>query len=323
MFYIFHGEDEFSRSEFLEELKRKMGEQGGALLNTTVIDGRKATLLEIKQASDAFPLLGERRLVIIEGLIERSENEKLDLKEIVEYLENLPETTRLIFVEGKSISKDNPILKLASQSKHGFVREFKKPRGKKLSRWIVERARRKGGRIGLRAADELAAFVGADLRLLDQEIDKLISYVNGARPIREEDIRLLVSYTREANVFEMVDALGKKEKGRAVKLLHRLLEEGEHPLALFGMVIRQFRIMLQVKELAKYGFPRQAIVKRLGLHRFVVEKGLEQARNFSIEQLEAIYNKLLETDVAIKTGRIDAVLALDTLIIGLCSEEGL
>ena len=55
----------------------------------------------------------------------------------------------------------------------------------------------------------------------------------------------------------------------------------------------------------------------MGLHRFVAEKGRRQSRNFSMEQLETIYRKLLETDLAIKTGRMDQVLALDMLIAGL------
>ncbi len=312
MFYLFHGDDEFTRSETLAELKRKMGDPAMAELNISVLDGRKATLGEIKHACDAAPFFAQRRLVIVEGLLAGLKGEELE--ELLEYLRQLPQTTRLVLVEEESVPKDNPVRRLAEEQ--GFVKEFKKPRGGELSRWIEERVRKKGGKIERAAVEELAAFVGDDLRLLDREIDKLLAYVNWSRPIGVEDVRLLVSYVRAASVFKMVDALGQRDKRRAAKLLHRLLDEGEHPLALLGMIVRQFRIILQVKELSERGLSTGEIAAKLGLPGFIVEKGLRQARNFSMERLEAIYGRLLEADVAIKTGRMDAALALDMLVMG-------
>ena len=312
MFYLFHGDDEFSRSKMLAELKRKMGDPAMAELNTSVFDGRKATLGEIKHACDAAPFFAERRLVIVEGLLARLEGEELE--GLLSYLRQLPETTRLVFVEEKLIPKDNPVRRLAEEQ--GVVKEFKRPRRDELSHWIEGQVREKGGKIERAAVEALAAFVGDDLRLLDHEIDKLLAYVNWSRPINVDDVHLLVSYVRAASVFKMVDALGQRDRRRATKLLHRLLDEGEHPLALLGMIVRQFRIILQVKELNERGLSTGEISAKLRLPSFIVEKGLRQARNFSMGQLEAIYGKLLEADVAIKTGQMDAALALDMLVMG-------
>ena len=337
MFYVLHGEDEFSRSEVLAEMKAKMGDPAMADLNTTVFDGSKVTLAELMHTCDTVPFLTDRRLVIVEGLLTRlgaggrgktdrgKEHpawQKEYLKELTAYLERLPETARLVFVEGESISPSHPVLKMALADKErGHARQFRLPTSGKLRRWITDRVERKGGEIEASAAEELAAFVGSDLRLLDQELDKLISYVDRARPITRADVHLLVSYVQQANVFEMVDALGRRDGEQAIKLLHRLLEGGEHPLSLLGMIVRQFRIMIQVKGLAERGVPPSKIGGQLGLHGFVAEKGLRQSRNFSMEQLEAIYRKLLETDVAIKTGQMDPVLALDMLIAGLSKSK--
>ena len=333
MFYVLHGEDEFSRSEVLAEMKAKMGDPTMADLNTTVLDGNKVTLAELMHACDAVPFLADRRLVIVEGLLTRLRGggkgkadrgkeqpvwKKEYLAELTAYLKRLPETTRLVFVEGQSLHPNHPVLKMALADKErGYAREFRPPTKGKLRRWITDRVERKGGEIEASAVEELAAFVGSDLRLLDQELDKLISYVDRTRPITKADVHLLVSYVQQANVFEMVDALGRRDGEQALKLLHRLLEDGEHPLSLLGMIVRQFRIMIQVKDLAERGVPPSKISTQLGLHRFVAEKGLRQSRNFSMEQLETIYRKLLETDLSIKTGRMDQVLALDMLIAGL------
>ena len=327
MFYLFHGEDEFSRSETLAGLKEKMGDPGLAELNTTIFDGSKVTLGELQHACGSVPFMADRRLVIVEGLLTRLGSkgkegapaawQKEYLEKLTQYLQRLPETTRLVLVEDRPISKNNPVHRLALADEHGHVREFESPKRKELSRWIEGRVRKKGGQINPAAVETLAAFVGSDLRLLDQEIEKLIAYVDRARPISEDDVRLLVSYVREANVFDMVDALGQRDGQQAAKLLHQLLDDGEHPLALLGMIVRQFRIMIQVKELNGQGLSQQDIAARLKLHRFVVKKAVGQAMNFSMEQLETIYRRLLETDVAIKTGRMNEVLALDMLVVGL------
>ena len=332
MFYLFHGEDEFSRSETLAAFERRMGDPGLAELNTTIFDGSKVSLDELQHACDSVPFMAERRLVIVDGLLtylepkgrERtlSDWQKEYLEKLTQYLQRLPETTRLVFVEGRIISERNPVHRLALADEGGHVREFKPPQRRELNRWIEERVRNKGGQISPEAAETLAAFVGNNLRLLDQEIEKLAVYVDGGRPISKDDVRLLVSYVREANIFEMVDALGQRDGQRAARLLHQLLDEGEHPLALLGMIVRQFRILIQVKELNGRGLSQQDIASRLRLHRFVVRKVVRQAMNFSMEQLETIYRRLLETDVAIKTGRMDAVLALDMLVVGLSRERG-
>jgi len=326
MFYLFHGEGEFARSETLADFKVKMGDPGLVELNTTVFDGRKVTLGELKHACDSVPFMADRRLVIVEGLLARLASrgkkrtpawQKEYLEKLTQYLKLLPDTTRLVFVENKPIGKNNPVHRLALADEHGHVKRFEPPQGRELTRWIEKRVKKKGGQISSAAGETLAAFVGNNLRLLDQEIEKLVIYVDGARPISEDDVRLLVSYVQEANIFEMVDALGQRNGQRAARLLHQLLDAGEHPLALLGMIVRQFRIMIQVKELSGQGLSQQDMATRLKLHPFVVKKTTRQAMNFSMEQLETIYQKLLETDLSIKTGKMNDVLALDMLVVGL------
>jgi len=322
MFYLFHGEDEFSRAEAVQNLKQRMdGDPAMVDLNTAILDGRKITLGELRHACDTIPFLADRRLVIVEGLLgalsaQEKRRSKEILDELVAYLPHLPPTTRLILVENRRISQKHPVYQLALAEECGHVQEFVPPRQNALPRWITKRAERHGGQITPPAAGELAAFVGNDLRLLDQELAKLVAYTGGERPISVDDVHLLVSYAQEANVFHMVDALGRRDGRTAMRLLHQLLDK-QKPLALLGMIVRQFRILVQVKELSERGLGQREITDKLKLHSFVVEKGLRQARNFSMAQLEKVYDQLVETDVAIKTGRLDPILALDLLVAGL------
>ena len=129
---------------------------------------------------------------------------------------------------------------------------------------------------------------------------------------------LLTSYVSEANVFEMVDAIGKRDGATASRLLHRLLDQND-PLQLFGMIIRQFRLLILAREFLNEGGSPKEIGKAIGVHPFVGEKLAGQVKSFTLEQLETIYHHLLDTDIGIKTGKVEDVLALDLLIAGVAS----
>jgi DNA polymerase-3 subunit delta len=338
VFYVFHGEDEFSRADALARLRARLadGDPAMADLNTSVLDGSRLTMGELRHVCDSIPFLADRRLVIIHGLLGRlasgsrakdeadAEEKQLAwkrafLQDLVSYLPNLPPTTRLIFVETAALPASHSILKLAQEEekkKKGGARLFAKPKERELPAWIRQQAQASGGAISNEAVTMLAALVGSDLRLLDQEIEKLLLYADG-RQVTSEDVHALVSRAREASIFDLVDCVGRREADRALRLLHHMLDQEAAPLYLLTMLARQIRILIQVGELRNRGLTPKEIAGQLKMHPYVVDKGLAQARNFSMAQLEAAYQRLVETDWAIKTGRSEDVLALDMLVVAL------
>jgi DNA polymerase-3 subunit delta len=329
-FYVLHGEDEFTRSETLADFRRRLGPPDTVDLNTVVLDGKRLTLSELHHACDAIPFLADRRLVIVEGLLSRlipgkgkplSDAKQKLLDDLADYLPHLPPTTRLVLVEGRSLPSKHPILKLAKQEQRGYVKRFQRPDAKALPRWTKKQVQKHGGDIEPRAAHHLAAVVGTDLRLLDQEIIKLVTYNDGERAISVSDVETLVPYSQDAVIFDLVDALGHRDGSTAAETLHRLIDEGEHPLGLLGMIIRQFRLLIQVKVLKAEGASPREVAKRLGIHPFPARKLHNQATHFTPAQLEKVYRYLSETDLDIKTGRIDAEVALDLLVAGLAGTE--
>jgi len=326
MIILIHGEEEFLRAEAVRELKTALTPPEMADLNTTRLDGQRIALRDLQQACDTVPFLASRRLVIVDSLLSRlaggSERKRGPAQEgylrgLVAYLDRVPESTDLAFVEEKSLGRGHPVLQrlqaLEREDRARIVLCAPK-RGNDLIVWVEARAQAKGGQITRDTTHELIRIVGDDLRLLDQELEKLIAYTAGERAIRPDDVRLLVPEARQANIFHMVDALGQGNGRRAMALLHRLLDEGAAPLYVLAMIVRQYRLLLQVKDLVAQGFRPQAIARELKLPHFVVDKMLRQARRYSLPQLETIYERLLETDLAIKTGEMEPVLALDVLV---------
>jgi len=311
--YILYGEDDFSLQEWLSELKE------GA--DVQVLAAEKLTLGELLRIGGTLPFLAPRRLVIVEGLLSRFEPrgqslESSEWSNLAQHVAQLPPTTTLVLVDGK-LSPANPLLrKLASKAK---VREFKLLRGTELQRWIQERVTRLGSQISPRAARLLAELVGGNLWILSQELEKLCLAAQG-RPIEEKDVLELVSYAKEANIFSLADAIVGRQLRRASHLLQEFLSQGTAPAYLLYMITRQFRLVIQARELASRGLSAREISQELGLTSdFLLEKALEQAATYSGERLEEVYRRLLEADVLTKTGRLSGELALELLVAEICS----
>ena len=171
-FYVFHGTDEFTRAEMLADFRRRLGPPDTVDLNTTVLNGRGLTLAELRHTCDAIPFLAEKRLVIVKGLLAAMGRRGNDLDDLGDYLLSLPETTRLVLVEEKPLRAGHPIVRLAQGDDRGYVKQFTAPDARALPGWIKKRVSKHGGAIERQAAARLAELIGADLRLLDQEIGR-------------------------------------------------------------------------------------------------------------------------------------------------------
>lgn len=338
MIYVLYGHDEFSMHEELNRIKDGLGDREALSTNTTEFDGKQVAPGQLLDACKAMPFLGTHRLVIVDGLLSRfekgartakgsddtgEEQEKTLPKkgwraewgELKQSLPEVPPTTVLVFIDG-AVRKDNLLLKqLAPLSQ---VRQFPELRGAALNEWIRGRIRNGGGIISPEAVKMLAAYAGDNLGVLSSEIDKLLLYCGGKR-IEDRDVREVVSYAREANVFTMVDALIEGRSATAAPLMQQMLDEGAAAPYILFMITRQVRLLVEVKDLVNRKCGRNEIRSRMGITSdFVLNKALEQSRNYSMERLEHIYRKILETDISIKQGIWKGDLALDLLIAELC-----
>ncbi|MCA9970581.1 MAG: DNA polymerase III subunit delta [Anaerolineales bacterium] len=314
MFYIFHGDDTHSQKETLDGLLAKLGDPGMLELNTTQLAGA-VPFATLRQACSAMPFLAKARVVLVRDMLSAKLPKEVT-KQLAAYLPELPETTRLFFLESDELSGSHPLLKTAESASNGYVKLFKRPEGAGLDRWIRQRVAEKEGRISAHAVQLLVTHVGNDLQILDNEIEKLLLFANGAE-IKSQDVTLLCPYLAEANIFDLVDAIGNRNGRKAATLLQQKLNEGADPFYLFSMFVRQFRLLIQVKALADAGERPQTIAKSLRLHSFVAGKIHQQARGFSMPQLEQIYRHLLDIDIGVKTGRNDMDTALNLLVASL------
>ena len=333
MLYILWGEDDFSLTRSLEEIKQGLGDRSLLAANTTILDGQQVTLDQLRAVAETAPFLAEKRLVIVQGLLGRFEaggkprrrkkaaplaEREAEHKLFADYLTKIPDGTVLVLVDGK-IKGGNPLLKQLSP--HAKVMSFPLLKEERLRQWIRQGVAEQGATISPEAVDLLAKLVGGNLWIMTNEIIKLALFASGRR-IEVEDIRAVVSSAQETSVFAMVDAILDFKAGVAEQLLEQLLERGASTAYLLVMLSRQVRLIVQAGALRRQRRPEVEIQDRLGLtSEFALRKTLDQAQRYPLERLREVYNKLLETDLAIKTGKYEGGLALNLLIAELCQQR--
>jgi DNA polymerase-3 subunit delta len=184
-----------------------------------------------------------------------------------------------------------------------------------VPRWVQERARRHDVRISPRAADELAQVAGPELRALDSELAKLAAYVGSGGSIDVEDIRELV-HGGGPGIFTFLDALAERRPTAALGAAHGLLNRGTDPSELFAQIVALVRRLLVVKELVAQHRSVAAEAPTFGLtsSRFALEKLQRQAAHLAMRDLEDAYAVLRDVDMAIKTGRLDAEVAVELVV---------
>ncbi len=332
--YLLYGEDEYAIARFIRALRRKVGDEPTTELNLTSLDGRTLTFDELVTATQALPFLARRRLVILTNptAFPKSEGER---KRFLHCLEQVPQSTALVLVEqqwltDKQMQKKGEVHWLEKWAQENsawvLVRAFRKLTGADMVAWIQEQAGEAGGMITTEAARLLASKVGENPRLAAQEIEKLLAYVHFQRPVEEQDIERLTTDQAEVSDFALVNALRVRDCRQATAALQKMLEKGV-PVMILGSIVYSFRLMLCARELLDEGYSEEEVQNRLvkelsypphvRVHPFTAAKAVEHARGFSLTELEHIYRRLIETDIAIKSGEMEGALALEVLVTNL------
>ncbi len=319
--FLLYGNDEFAIARKIKDFESDFTDATTADMNTARLEARAMADDELNNAVNAMPFLAPKRLVILSNPSGKYNN-AANRKKFEEFLASAPDTAKLVLhesIEYKDAEKHWLVKWSAKNASRVKTQAFFLPRQKEMPGWIVNETRNQGGQIEPPAAARLAEMTGVDTRQAGMEIAKLLAYVNWARPVRGSDVEAVCVLTSQQSVFDFVDALSSGNGKTAQKLLHRLLEN-EDPFSLWGMVVRQFRLLIQAREILDGRGNKDDVARALGVHPFVAEKTTMQAGRFSIEALENIHRRLLAIDERVKTSQVTLDLALDTLIVELAGK---
>lgn len=317
MILFLYGEESYLIHERLKALRLGFVKKYDALgLSETVLEGNDLTLDSVSRSLHSGGLFTRKRLVIIKNPVQTIRDADVR-KGMVELLKGVTsEDTVVIVVETAGSARGKNALwtylaKLPHAEKFDVL-----PPPKRVA-WIVATAKKRGGAIEPRAAEELSRRVGEDLWRVSAEIDKLLAYADG-RMIASADVSLFLEQALDENVFHLTDALGEKNAKRALQLVDEQLKLGAAPLALLASLSWQWKNMVRVKRRRRQGMSAGKLASELAMHPFVAEKTSRQVDRFTLEELRSLTDELVEIDRTLKTTSEDAGLLFDLFVVRAC-----
>lgn len=291
--YLIHGEEVFYVEKALNSIKEKAKETGRELVS---LNGDECEAGEILNAAGSGALFGGKSLIIVKNVLDIKAREK---ERLLKYFPNWPKGNVTVFTGmGKADRREKFY---ASFKNYGEEAVFNHPDARECPVWLKERAKSLGFNISGDAVKFLADSSGKDLQILDNELNKIITYMGEKRSIALADVEAVLGRNPIHTIFNLTDALGAKNIKSALTYLNQLLGEDNHPLMIHTMITRQIRTIAELKSLLNQGVPSGEAVKRMGLAPFLQKNLLDQAANFSADQLEAAFKNLLQIDILLKS----------------------
>ncbi len=317
MIIFLHGPDTFRSQKQLKKMMSKFkADRDPQGLNVVSVDATQIDPPALLQEMLATPFLAERKMIVVKNLL--SSKQKEFHGELQGRLEGdgFPESNVLVFWEGKGDYRAKATKALFEYlKKEKFAQHFEELSGAPLSSWIAAEIKERKGHIHAQALRYLVSHVGSDTFKLHHLINQLTSYKNGGE-IRVADVMQFVDETADDNIFNLVDAIVAKQSKKVFAMMREQYKKGETPQYIFAMVLRQFKILLQLRDVfEREDNPRSdQLAKRLGLHPFVVKKSLPMVKRYTSSDLRQIYEHLLDIDIKTKTGQGDQSVMLDVFV---------
>ena len=287
-----------------------------AAFNHDTFELKEAGLDACLTTARTLPMMAPRRLVVGKGI----DQVKADLLEpLVVYIADPNPASCLVLVGDKVDVRFKAFVALR---KAGFLHVFAPLRDQALAGWLRTEARAPKIDNTGEAASAHAHRAGPELGRLSQALEQLALYTGGTRAITLGDVEELVAETRQRNVFELTKAIGAGDVPRALGLLANMLRNREPALRIQFMLARQMRQIWRAKELAAAGAPRGEIAAAVGMSPYFLDDVLVPARRMSLAALARAFERLFQSDQALKSSRVDGDLIVSRLVQALAEDAG-
>ena len=282
--YLFYGPEAYIRKSALTTLQKKLLTPGLEDMNCTFM--QNPTAQQIVENCETLPMLGDWRLVIVQGLAllesGKAKDEAQESKTLVDYIGRVPPSTCLVFeceAPDKRKKLCQTLMKLSGAVSFDALSDAR------LTQWMNQTLRPMKKRMDANTCAHLAFTSGRDLTMLNGELQKLAAYVGERETITAEDVEQIATHTAECTVFAMVDALVDGQAERAFSLLNVLLESGEQRIGVLALITRQYRQMLYAKDMQESRTPQAQMAKALGAEKSII--AVEDNKPEAVEALKA------------------------------------
>jgi len=316
--YYFWGPEKWLIDEAVKRIEEKALVPATRDFNREILEAGEISAESILASLQVFPVRSPRRLVIIR---QADQTWKKNPQPFLDYFQSPNPQTCAVFIGEKA---DQRTKFFQALEKKGIVVPFYPPFEKELSRWIHTQAEQLGYSLTEDAVTLLVERVGANLREIQVELQKLALGKPPGKRIEEKDVLALTEDTRSESPFEFAQAVGRLNARESLRLLHKNLQQGESPVLLFSLLVRQLRLIRRAKNLRAEGLGKKEIEGKLRIHPRNAEAFWRQAETFSPSLLESLWKETLKADQRLKLSRADKGLVLEEYLLHLLdpSPEG-
>lgn len=306
--YYFFGEDYYLLQNVLDLISKAVSPLITSDFDKETFYGDKKPLGEVLDFAKAFPFGSEKKLIIFKQF------EKVkDKKPLVDYTASPADFTVLVLIHNGTITNlsSEPYKTL---SKNNFIFEAKELKGKNLLKWLIRHIEEKGKIISEENAQLLIDISGESRNMLENQIEKIITFMSEEKEISFNHIQSLSTRLKQFSIFDLQNAIGKKEKDKAINTAFNLLENSAEPVFIVAMLTRYFTGVSRVSELTKDKIPDQQAARIVGTHPYYYKDYQQARRIYSDSDLAGVFRALLQADLSIKTTSADGKNIITILI---------
>lgn len=321
--YVCYGTEKYRIREFIHFLSSHVIGQENRDLALTKFDLNETPIEAVVEEAETLPFLVPRKVILVSDstvFAAGKDSNKIDHKtdRLLKYMDNPADYSVIVFfVQNEKLDERKKTVKKAKEC--GAVISFAPLGAEELLQWIKKQARERRCDLAAGAAEALVASAGTNLQTLASEIEKLCLYAGDGGVIEPETVEQLVARSSEQNIFVLIEQIAQLKLEKALGIYYDLLKQREEPIKIVALIARQFRIMLQVKELARQSYSQQQMASTLGLHPYAVKLAAEQAKKFDAGRLSRILADLAQLDYEMKSGRVDKILGIELFLLRLAA----
>lgn len=307
-FYYLFGEDSYSLSTALESIEKFVQPFITSDFDKETFYGENQTVAGVLSLASTFPFGSAKKMILLK------QAEKLkDKKDLLAYIKSPADFTVLVFLHDGAISngESEPYKTLAQL---GYIFEAKELKGKNLIDWLISEAEKNGKSLTYENAQLLVDIVGESRNLLEAQLQKIFLFLEDKKDITIDSIRGLSTSLKEYTIFDLQNAIGKKDKNNSLKIVFNLYKNGTEPLRIIAMLNKYFTSLARLNELIKNKVSEQAIARIVSTHPFYLKEYYNARKVYSDKDIANAFTALLKADISLKTTSIDDQTLLSLLI---------
>jgi DNA polymerase III subunit delta len=311
--YVFTGQEEYFVDDCTRRIAADLLTADTKAFNYDVLYGSKVEAKDVLALASSYPMMSERRVVIVkefEKLVSGEQSKDL----FAAYISKPLDSTCLVLISEAPDFRVKPFNEL---KKRGAVYGFPTLWDNQIPPWINARCRAMGKAIDADACNLLHAYAGNSLLALQNEFEKLFTFIGDRTQVTAEDVAAVVGVSKGFTIFELQNALGKRDLSESLRILQRMLDAGETPVMMIVMLTRYFTALWKIQGLLQNGLAEPSIASELKMSPFILKNYLSAAAKFSTHDFERAFAALLDADLQLKSASPDPYHLMELLMYAL------